>query len=126
VIKMHQSATVTITLLAAAVISAPGAAARVPPASATGAREFTITARRAAFTPAKIEVTRGDVVKITLIAEDIPHTFTIDSYRISKRASPGQNATIEFHAEIPGSHVYYCSLTTEDCCHHMRGELVVR
>jgi heme/copper-type cytochrome/quinol oxidase subunit 2 len=41
-------------------------------------REFTITARRYAFDPARIEVSRNDIVRITLIAEDVPHGFTID------------------------------------------------
>jgi cytochrome c oxidase subunit II len=123
---MRPSTSVTVTFLAAAVLSARAAPDRLSPPSAQSAKEFSITARRDAFTPAKIEVARGDVVKISFIAEDMPHTFTIDSYRISKRASPGQSATIEFHAEIPGTHAYYCSLSTDDCCRHMRGELVVR
>ena len=50
----------------------------------TTVKEFTITARRSGFSPAKIEVGRGDLVKITLVAEDVPHSLTIDSYRISK------------------------------------------
>ena len=99
---------------------------RAPATNRPGTKEFTVTARRDTFTPARIEVARGDIVKVTLIAEDMPHTFTIDAYRISKRASPGQNATIEFHAETTGTYPYYCSLTKEDCCRHMRGELVVR
>jgi heme/copper-type cytochrome/quinol oxidase subunit 2 len=96
------------------------------PLDPTTAKEFTITARRSGFSPAKIEVGRGDLVKITLVAEDMPHSFTIDSYRVSKRAAPGQNVTIELHADVVGTHIFYCSLTSEDCCRNMRGELVVR
>ena len=64
-------------------------------------------------------------MRITLIAEDFPHTFTVDAYRISNRASPGNNATVEFHADKEGRHPYYCSLTPDDCCRHMQGEQVV-
>ena len=71
-------------------------------------------------------MSHGDLVKITLVAEDVPHSFTIDSYRISKRVAPGQNVTLEFHADVTGAHTYYCSLTSDDCCRNMRGELVVR
>jgi plastocyanin len=89
-------------------------------------REFTLVARRYSFTPSRIEVRRGDIVKISLSTDDIPHTFTIDTYRVSKKATRERGATIEFVADTPGTHVFYCSLTTEDGCRGMRGELVVR
>jgi heme/copper-type cytochrome/quinol oxidase subunit 2 len=89
-------------------------------------REFTITAHRYAFAPARIEVNHGDIVRITLVADDIPHTWTLDAYRISKRAAPGTNTTIEFRADLSGTHVFYCSLTSDSGCRDMRGELVVR
>jgi cytochrome c oxidase subunit II len=89
-------------------------------------REVTVRARRYAFSPARIEVNQGDIVRITLIAEDIPHSFTIDEYRISKRASPDRSVTFEFSADKPGRFVFYCSLTTDERCRDMRGELLVR
>jgi plastocyanin len=92
---MHRSSAVLLGFLAAAIVSMRAAADWPRTTNGPGTEDFTITARREPFTPARIEVARGDIVKITLIAEDMPHTFTIDSYRISKRASPGQNVTIE-------------------------------
>jgi plastocyanin len=89
-------------------------------------RDFNIVARRYAFTPSRIEVRQGDIVRISLTTEDIPHTLTIDRYRVSKKATPERGATIEFVADTPGTHAFYCSLTTEDGCRKMRGELVVR
>jgi plastocyanin len=89
-------------------------------------KEFKVSARTNAFDPARIEVKQGDLVKITLVAEDGPHSLTIDSYRISKRASPGRNATIEFRADVSGTHPFYCSLTADDCCRDMRGNLIVQ
>jgi heme/copper-type cytochrome/quinol oxidase subunit 2 len=105
----------------------PGGRREVPSARREPrVREFTIVARRYAFTPARIDVRRGEVVRIVLTTEDIPHTLTIDRYRISKKATPGRGATIEFVADTAGTHVFYCSLTSEDGCRTMRGELVVR
>jgi heme/copper-type cytochrome/quinol oxidase subunit 2 len=52
--------------------------------------------------------------------------MTIDSYRISKRVSPGQPVTFEFRADHPGTFPYYCNLQIDDGCRRMRGELVVR
>jgi cytochrome c oxidase subunit II len=90
------------------------------------ARLFTLTARKYAFNPARIEVYAGDLVKITLEAQDIPHSFTIDAYRIAKRAAPGRPAVFEFRADQAGTFPYYCNLTIDEGCRQMRGELVVR
>jgi cytochrome c oxidase subunit 2 len=95
------------------------------PAQEQGRHEITVTAKRYAFSPARIEVAANDVVKITLVAEDIPHTFVIDEYRISKRAAPGRPVTFEFRADKTGAFTFYCNLTVEDGCRQMRGELVV-
>ena len=90
-----------------------------------GRREITVVAKRYAFSPARIEVAANDVLRITLVSEDIPHSFTIDEYRIAKRAAPGSPVAFEFRADRPGRFTYYCSLTNDDGCRDMRGELVV-
>ena len=110
----------TALLVAAAVCSGD-----VPLAQEQGRHDITVTAKRYAFSQPRIEVAANDVVKITLVAEDIPHTFTIDEYRISKRAAPGRPVTFEFRADKAGSFPFYCNLTIEDGCRQMRGELVV-
>jgi heme/copper-type cytochrome/quinol oxidase subunit 2 len=107
-------------LLAAAVVSVVASLAQEQ-----GRHEFTLTAKRYAFSQPRIEVTVNDVVKITLVAEDIPHTFTIDEYRISKRAAPGRPVTFEFRADRAGTFPFYCHLTIDEGCREMRGELVV-
>jgi heme/copper-type cytochrome/quinol oxidase subunit 2 len=90
-----------------------------------GRHEITLTAKRYAFSQPRIEVAVNDVVKITLVAEDIPHTFTVDEYRISKRAAPGRPVTFEFRADKAGTFPFFCNLTIEEGCREMRGELVV-
>jgi heme/copper-type cytochrome/quinol oxidase subunit 2 len=90
-----------------------------------GRYEITLTAKRYEYSQTRIEVAANDVLKITLVAEDIPHTFTVDEYRISKRAAPGRPVTFEFRADKPGTFPYYCNLTAEEGCRGMRGELVV-
>jgi heme/copper-type cytochrome/quinol oxidase subunit 2 len=97
-------------------------AARTQPAT----REFTINGDHFAFAPARIEVNKDDVVKITFTAKDIAHSFTIDNYRIAKRAAAGQTVTFEFRADQPGTHRFYCNLTTDERCKRMEGVLVVR
>ena len=111
--------------LAGLVLAAPLA---VRPTARTQAttREFTIDGDRFAFAPARLEVNKDDVVKITFTAKDIAHSFTIDNYRIAKRAAAGQTVTFEFRADQPGNHRFYCNLTTDDRCKRMEGTLVVR
>jgi heme/copper-type cytochrome/quinol oxidase subunit 2 len=88
-------------------------------------REIAVTARDYAFSPARIEVQQDDLVKIVFTAEDIPHSFTVDAYRIAKRAGAGQTVVFEFRADKAGTFPIYCNLTADDKCRQMRGELVV-
>lgn len=95
-------------------------------AVAQGKREFTVHAKRYDFSPARLEVGQNDMVKVTFTAGDIAHSFTIDDYRIAKRAEAGQTVTFEFRADRPGTHRIYCNLSNDDGCRRMQGELVVR
>jgi cytochrome c oxidase subunit 2 len=87
--------------------------------------DIVVNARRFEFAPSRIEVAVGDIVKVTLVAEDIPHSFTIDAYRISKRAAPGKPVTFEFHAARAGTFDFYCELTIDSGCREMKGQLIV-
>jgi heme/copper-type cytochrome/quinol oxidase subunit 2 len=95
------------------------------PAAQGTTREFTITGDQFAFKPLRIEVQKDDLVKITFTAKDIPHSFTIDQYRIAKRAAAGQTVVFEFRADQVGTHRFYCNLTTDERCRRMEGELIV-
>jgi heme/copper-type cytochrome/quinol oxidase subunit 2 len=114
-------AMVAVALLITAAVCSGDA----PRAQEQGRHEITLTAKRYAFSQPRIEVAANDVVKITLVADDIPHTFTIDEYRISKRAAPGRPVTFEFRADKAGTFPFYCDLTIDDGCRAMRGEFVV-
>lgn len=100
---------------------------RDSPARAQGAtREFTVSANQFAFSPVRIDVQKDDLVKISFTAGDIAHSFTIDQYRIAKRAAAGQTVVFEFRADQAGTHRFYCNLTQDDRCRRMEGQLVVR
>ena len=121
------SACVAVGLLAAAFLAiAPVSAGAPATRPADGAREFTIDANQFAFSPVRIEVEKDDLVKITLNARDIAHSFTIDLYRIAKRAAAGQSVTFEFRADQVGTHRFYCNLTQDSRCRKMEGQLIVR
>ena len=90
------------------------------------ARPFQVSARKYRFEPARIEVNQDDLVRIELHTEDIAHSFTIDAYRIAKRAVPGRMVAFEFRADKAGTFPYYCNLQIDEGCRQMRGELVVK
>ena len=114
--------------LAAASLAAGIILGLVAPSGAqdSAQRAFSVAARKYAFAPAQIEVNRDDLVRITLTTDDIPHSFTIDRYRIAKRVEPGRPVVFEFRADQPGRFPIYCNLTVDEKCREMRGELVVK
>ena len=89
-------------------------------------REFTVTGDHYAYSPASLTVNRNDLVKITFTASDMPHSFTMEGYRISKRANAGQTVTFEFRADQAGTFTYYCALSQDAKCKDMKGSLTVR
>lgn len=112
-----------LALLAAATLT--GWVARAAQEPAQPLRAFTLTASKYHFDPPRLEVDQNDLVKITLKSSDIAHSFTVDAYRIAKRAGPGQAVTFEFRADQPGTFRFYCNLKQDDRCKEMQGELVV-
>ena len=89
-------------------------------------RDISVTARKYNYGGDEIRVQKDDLVRVTFSVEDIPHSFTIDAYRISKRAEPGKPASFEFRADKVGTFEIYCNLTIDDqCAQKMKGRLVV-
>jgi heme/copper-type cytochrome/quinol oxidase subunit 2 len=89
-------------------------------------REFTVTGNHYAFAPSSLTVNRNDLVKVTFTAQDMPHSFTVEGYRIMKRAGAGQTVTFEFRADQSGSFPFYCNLSQDAKCKDMKGTLTVR
>jgi heme/copper-type cytochrome/quinol oxidase subunit 2 len=123
--NLRRNVIVASTVAATVLLAAPLARTSLFGAQGT-AREFTINGDHFAFAPLRIEVQKDDLVKITFNARDIAHSFTIDQYRIAKRAGAGQTVVFEFRADQVGTHRFYCNLTTDDRCRKMEGQLVVR
>jgi len=90
-----------------------------------GERKFTVSAHKYAFSPARLDVRQDDLVRVTFSTDDIPHSFTIDKYRIAKRVEPGKPIVFEFRADQPGRFPIYCNLAADDGCRKMIGELIV-
>jgi cytochrome c oxidase subunit 2 len=99
--------------------------------TAQAKRDFEVTARKFRFAVSgtdapEIRVTQDDLVRITLSAADIPHSFTLPDYRIQKRVEPGHDVMFEFRAEKVGRFEFFCSLTNDNCRERgMAGALIV-
>jgi len=89
-------------------------------------REFTVEGNQYAFSPARLDVQKDDLIKITFTARDMAHSFTIDEYRSAKRAGAGQSVVFEFRADRTGPFTFYCNLSQDDRCRQMKGQLEVR
>ena len=111
-----------IAFLALVAVSLVGLGAR----EQSQVREFTVVGRDHRYSPATIEVQKDDLVKITFKADDMPHSFNNEQYRIAKRAGTGQSVTFEFRADQAGTFEFYCNLKQDDRCREMKGRLVVR
>lgn len=111
-----------LAIIAFAVVSFVGLSAREQGQT----REFTISGNDHHYSPARIEVNRDDLVKITFNAVDMPHSFNNERYRIAKRAGQGQSVTFEFRADQAGTFEFYCNLKQDERCKDMKGTLVVK
>jgi heme/copper-type cytochrome/quinol oxidase subunit 2 len=93
--------------------------------AAPATRTFTVTTRDGRFEPERLDVTKNDLVKITLTSGDAAVSFAIDAYRLMKRAGAGESITFAFRADQVGRFAYYCSLASNEQCRTMKGTLVV-
>lgn len=89
-------------------------------------RDVTITAKDFRFSPNRVEITRDDLLRLTVKSEDVAYGFTIDDYRVSKRVPARGSVVLELRADREGTFPFYSNMTSDARHGQMRGELVVR
>lgn len=62
------------------------------------------------FSPKTITVKLGAAVKLNLISDDSPHTFTIDELGVNQQFTYGKDATVIFTASKKGTFQFYCAV----------------
>lgn len=112
---------VTAALVGCLVLAGDSGAQDAAPAT----RTFTVVATDGRFEPERLDVSRNDLVRLTLRSTGAPVSFAIDAYRLMKRAGAGESVTFAFRADQAGRFTYYCSLASNPDCRTMRGTLVV-
>lgn len=106
-------------------------AACTPKAVTSPTGEFTIEGSEFKFSPARIAVSQGDEVKITLKnSGEKVHNLVNDEFGVATPPIlPGTTATVEFTADKAGTFFFYCSVPEEERTHRdlgMEGEITVK
>ncbi len=87
--------------------------------------DITVDARAFAYTPATIDVRRGDTINLTLQSVDAAHGLSVDGYDVNLQAEPGQSGHATFVADKDGTFKFRCSITCGPLHPFMIGELRV-
>lgn len=88
-------------------------------------KEFRVEGSSFKFSPVEMRVNEGDTVKVVFVNIDGTHDWKLDGYNIgTKVLQAGEQETVEFVANKPGSFEYFCSVGNHRAM-GMKGTLVV-
>lgn len=89
-------------------------------------KEFSMTAKRFSFDPAKITVNQGDKVSLKISnIDDVPHGFSLPDFNINVTLTPSKTETVEFTADKAGQFTFACSVVCGAGHADMQGLLIV-
>ncbi len=67
----------------------------------------------------------GQPVQLTLISQDVFHSFSIPAFRVKREAIPGRYTTVWFEATTPGTYHLFCTQYCGTNHSQMIGDIVV-
>ena len=88
-------------------------------------KEITMTVKQWKFTPNRIEVNKGDTVRLTIQSIDVAHGISIPQFNVSTFLSPGNTTVVEFVASETGSFTFFCNVSCGSGHRGMTGTLIV-
>jgi cytochrome c oxidase subunit 2 len=112
-----------LMLLVASIFFATEASAG--PAGDPSPVEIKIIAKRFEFSPKKITVRKGELVRLVVTSEDVDHGIAIDEFNIDQKIPARSTRVIEFTPDREGTFRIYCSVLCGEGHPEMEGELVV-
>ena len=95
------------------------------PEKETAKVHFDIVAKKYSFTPARLEVKKGNTIEITLTSSDVEHGFRIPPFNVDEKIAPGESKTFSFVADQEGEFPFSCSVYCGSGHSDMSGLLVV-
>src|SRR5580692_8607146 len=72
-----------------------------------------------------LHVPTGRAVQLTIISQDVFHSFSIPAFRVKREAIPGRYSTVWFEPTVPGTYHLFCTQYCGMNHSHMIGEVVV-
>src|SRR5580693_7376132 len=72
-----------------------------------------------------LHVPTGRAVQLTLISQDVFHSFSIPAFRVKREAIPGRYSTVWFNATTPGTYHLFCTQYCGTQHSGMIGDVVV-
>ncbi len=72
-----------------------------------------------------LHVPIGKPIQLTLISQDVFHSFSIPAFRVKREAIPGRYTTVWFEATTPGKYHLFCTQYCGTQHSGMVGEIVV-
>jgi cytochrome c oxidase subunit II len=72
-----------------------------------------------------LHVPTGRPVQLTLISQDVFHSFSIPAFRVKREAIPGRYTSVWFEATTPGTYHLFCTQYCGTDHSHMIGDIVV-
>jgi cytochrome c oxidase subunit 2 len=72
-----------------------------------------------------LHVPAGRAVQLTLISQDVFHSFSIPAFRVKREAIPGRYTTVWFEATTPGTYHLFCTQYCGTAHSQMIGDVVV-
>jgi cytochrome c oxidase subunit 2 len=72
-----------------------------------------------------LHVPTGRAVQLTLISQDVFHSFSIPAFRVKREAIPGRYTTVWFEATTPGTYHLFCTQYCGTNHSAMIGDVVV-
>jgi cytochrome c oxidase subunit 2 len=72
-----------------------------------------------------LHVPAGRAVQLTLISQDVFHSFSIPAFRVKREAIPGRYTTVWFQATTPGTYHLFCTQYCGTAHSAMVGDIVV-
>ena len=94
--------------------------------TATGAvKEISVTLKQFSFEPGTITVKKGDTVKLSATATDVPHGFSLPDFGVNLTPGVGETKSTTFVADKTGTFTFRCSVFCGSGHSTMSGTLVV-
>src|SRR5579872_2110309 len=72
-----------------------------------------------------LHIPTGRPIQLTLISQDVFHSFSIPAFRVKREAIPGRYTSVWFEATTPGTYHLFCTQYCGTEHSHMIGDVVV-